>query len=74
MLQRQRYVATDENARTDRIVLIELGRNVCSSFYCSYLWTHCKNASFPKIHVLYDDLLLLKFCMYLVAVVPALCL
>ena len=36
-----------------RNVLIELGRS-CSSFYCSYLWTHYNKASFSKIRVAYN--------------------
>ena len=37
-----------------RNILIELDRSFCSSFYCSYLWTHYNKASFSKIRVALD--------------------
>ena len=37
-------------------VLIELGRNFCGSFYCSYLWSQNNKSSFSKIHVAYNNL------------------
>ena len=37
-------------------VLIELGRNFCGSFYCSYLWSQYNKSSFSKIHVAYNNL------------------
>ena len=38
-----------------RNVLIELGRNFCVYFYCSYLRTHYNRASFSKICVAYNN-------------------
>ena len=38
-------------------VLIELSKNFCGSFYCIYLLTHYNNASFSKIRVAYNDLI-----------------
>ena len=37
-------------------VLIELGRNFCGSFYCSYVWTHYNKSSVSKLRVAYNDL------------------
>ena len=51
-------------ARSDRIirifhncstkVLVELGRNFCRSFFCSYLWSQYNKSSFSKIRVAYN--------------------
>ena len=37
-------------------VLIELGRNFCGFFYCSYLWSQYNKSSFSKIRVAYNNL------------------
>ena len=38
-----------------RNVLVELGRRLCGSFYCSYLWAQYKKSSLSKIRVAYND-------------------
>ena len=36
-------------------VLIELDRNYCGSFYCSYLWTQFNKSTLSKIRVVYNE-------------------
>ena len=47
-------------------VPIELCRNFCTTFYCPYIWTVHKKATFPKIRVAYNKVY--RTCWVFVAV------
>ena len=60
MLRQMRLLYCKSNlvrlfSKCSKIVLIELCRSFCTTFYCPYFWTQYKKATFLKLRLAYNN-------------------